>query len=103
MFARKVTMRLKNNNAEQFTRALEKEVIPMLRKQKGFKDELTFIQPEGPEVVGISLWDKKENAELYTRETFPTVLKKLDTLVEGKPEVQLYQVANSTAHQLHAA
>lgn len=96
-------MRLKNDNGTEFTRTLEKEVIPVLRNQKGFRDEITFIRPEGREAVGISLWENKEAAEVYTRETFPTVLKKLDNIVEGQPEVQLYQVANSTLHRLHAA
>jgi hypothetical protein len=40
----------------------------MLRKQKGFKDEVTFVAPGGTEAIGISLWDQKENADAYSRD-----------------------------------
>ena len=52
-----IAMRLKANSVPEFTRTLEMKVIPLLRKQKGFQDELTFIVPGGQEAVGISLWD----------------------------------------------
>src|SRR5216683_2465653 len=66
MFARKVSMHLKDSVPE-FTQTLEREVIPLLRKQKGFRDEITFVAPGGKEAFGISLWDQAENAESYNR------------------------------------
>jgi hypothetical protein len=38
----------------------------MLRKQSGFRDEITFAVPAELDVVAISLWDTKEYAEAYT-------------------------------------
>ena len=67
MFARNLHLHLKPNSVAEFTRTIEKEVIPLLRKQKGFQDEITFVTPNGTEVVGISLWDEKEDAEAYGR------------------------------------
>ena len=72
----------------------------MLRKQNGFKDEITFLATEGNEVVAISLWDKKENAEAYSRDTYPAVLRTLERVVEGTPEVDSYEVSNSTFHKI---
>ena len=46
MFARNVALQLKPNSEAEFTRILEKDIIPLLRKQKGFQDEITFIVPE---------------------------------------------------------
>jgi len=43
MYTRNVSMKLKVNSAKEFTQTLENEVIPVLRKQKGFKDEITLI------------------------------------------------------------
>ena len=37
MFARNVSMRLKANSVAEFTQTLEKDIIPLLRKQKGFQ------------------------------------------------------------------
>ena len=100
MIARNVTMRLKANSVAEFTQTLEKEIIPLLRKQKGFQDEITFVATGGSEAVGISLWDEKENAEAYNRTTYPEVLKALEKVVDGTPRVQTYEVANSTFHKI---
>jgi heme-degrading monooxygenase HmoA len=100
MFARNVTLHLKADKANEFTRTLETDVLPMLRKQPGFKDEITFLASDRDEAVAISLWDRKESAEAYSRETYPQVLQKLERLVEGTPQVDSYEVANSTFHKI---
>ena len=66
------------------------------------KDEITFIAPDGAEAVAISLWDRKENADNYSRDTYPEVLKSLAKVVEGTPAVENYEVANSTFHKIAA-
>ena len=103
MFARKVAMQLKPNSVPEFTQKLEKEVIPMLRKQKGFQDEITFVATGGKEAFGISLWDGKENAEAYNRGTYPQVVTVLSKFVEGTPRVETYEVSNSTFHKIAPA
>jgi len=102
MFARSVSLRLKPNNVAEFTRTLENEIIPLLRKQKGFQDEITLVAPGGLEAIGISLWDQKENAEAYSRTTYPEVQKALAKVVEGTPQVQTHEVSNSTFHKIAA-
>ena len=100
MFARSVSIQLKPNSVAEFTRTLDKEVIALLRKQKGFKDEITLVGQDGKEVIAISVWDLRENAEAYHGGTFPEVLKILANVVEGTPEVRTYEVASSTLHQI---
>ena len=102
MFARNVSMRLKPNSVAEFTRTIDEKIIPLLRKQKGFQDEITFVVPDGTEAVGISLWDQKENAEAYNRGTYPEVVKALAEVVEGTPQVRTYEVSNSTSHKIAA-
>ncbi len=103
MFARRVSMQLKPNSIAEFTRTLEKEIIPLLRKQNGFQDEITFVVPGGTEAFGLSLWDRQENAEAYNRGSYPEVLKTLARVVEGTPRVHTYEVSNSTFHKIAAA
>jgi len=100
MFARSISMRLKPNSVAEFTQLFENESLPVLRKQKGFQDEITFVVPGGAEVLGISLWDKKENAEAYGRDSYAGVLKTLGKVVEGTPQVRTYEVCNSTFHNI---
>lgn len=102
MFARSVSIHLKPGLGTRFTQTLEKEVIPMLRKQKGFQDEITLVGPTGKDALAISLWDVKENAEAYSRGAYPAVLKALEPVVDGTPEIDTYEVCNSTFHKIAA-
>jgi hypothetical protein len=102
MFARKVSMHLKPNSVGELIQSFEKQIVPLLRKQKGFQDEITFIDGRGTEAFGISLWERAENAEVYNREVYPAVRKILASLVEGTPQVETYEVVTSTFHKIAA-
>src|SRR5260370_41147222 len=88
MFARRVYLHLKPNSVAELTQKLDKEIIPLLRKQKGFQDEITFVSKGGKEAFGISLWDNADNAEAYNRGTYPEVTKLLAAGVEGAGQVK---------------
>ena len=94
VFARQVTVQIKPGSQASYTQTMEKEIIPLLRKQHGFKDELSFVS--GSKVVAISLWDQKDQAEAYDRLMYPQVVKALASVVEGTPHVEPFEVSNST-------
>jgi hypothetical protein len=100
MYARRISRELKPNTAKDFTNHLEKDVIPLLRKQKGFQDEMEFMAPDGTKVFTISLWDRKESADTYAREAFPKVEKILAPFVLGESRVDTYDVPCSTCHKI---
>ena len=102
MVARSVSFHLKPGRAAEFTQLIDKNIIPVLRKQKGFLDEITFVAPGGVDAVGISVWDLKENAETYARGPYTGVLKTLANVVDGTPQVRTYDVSNSTFHKVAA-
>ncbi|HEV8120224.1 MAG TPA: hypothetical protein VGQ67_04450 [Candidatus Polarisedimenticolia bacterium] len=102
MYARTVRMELKPNSVAEFTQLLEKDVIPMLRKQNGFKDEIAFVPSDGKEAVAISFWAERENADTYNRATYPEVLKTLAKVVVGTPKIHTDEVTNSTFHKIAA-
>src|SRR5881396_2265184 len=103
MFGRQVTMKLKANSAPELTRIADNEILPILRKQKGFRDETTFIAAERSEAIANSFWDTREDAEAYNRTGYPEVLKALSTVLDGTPKVQTFEVSNSTFHRIAAA
>jgi hypothetical protein len=59
-----------------------------------------LVNPNGKDVLAISLWDRKESADQYGRDTYPQVLKGLSRVVEGTPAVHVYEVSNSTWHKI---
>jgi heme-degrading monooxygenase HmoA len=100
VFTRIVTVRLKPNSAQQFSQTIEKKVLPMLRNQKGFRDVLTLINPNGQEAIGMSFWDSREQAEAYNTSKYAEVQREMTPHIEGPPRVQTYDVANSTVHKI---
>jgi hypothetical protein len=105
MYARNVSIHLKSNSLSDYTRTFEKDVLPLLRKQKGFKDEITLAGPGGVDVTAISLWESKTDADAYNTNTYPEVLKSMSRFIEGTPKLQTSEVLNSTFHKIaeHAA
>ena len=96
MYARNVSLRLKPNTMSEFTGSFDKEIVPLLRKQIGFQDEIAFGDPAGQDVVAISLWDTREHADAYNTVGYPEVLKILNTVLDGTPKVQGSNVISST-------
>jgi heme-degrading monooxygenase HmoA len=95
-------MQLKPDSRIDFTQKVESEILPLLRKQKGFKDEMTFVDPESKDVVAVSLWDSKESAEAYNRGPYAEVTKILSKLVRVTPRLRTFEVAHSTFHKIAA-
>ena len=98
MFARNVSFRLKSNTHSDYTRTFENDVLPLLRKQKGFKEEITLSNPNSQDAVAISLWDSKANADAYNTNAYPAVLKACARFIDGTPKVQTFEAVTSTLH-----
>ena len=63
---------------------------------------MAFVVPGGTEAVSISVWDQQANVDAYARGTYPQVLKAVANVVEGTPQVDTYEVSNSTFHKIAA-
>jgi hypothetical protein len=83
-----------------YTRTFDRDVLPLLRKQNGFRDEITFAGSNGVDVTAISLWENKADAEAYNTNTYPEVLKTLARFIDGTPKVQTSDVLTSTFHKI---
>src|ERR1700730_3879165 len=103
MFARNVSFRLKSNMLADYTRTFENEILPLLRKQKGFKDEITLSNPGSLDASAISLWESKANAEAYNTNTYPEVLRTFAKMIDGTPKVQTFEAVTSTFHNVAVA
>jgi heme-degrading monooxygenase HmoA len=99
MFARNISIHLKSNMLSEYTRVFERDVLPLLRKQNGFKDEITLAGPGGVDVTAISIWESKNDADAYNTNTYPQVLKTLARFIEGTPQVHTFDVVTSTLHK----
>ena len=103
MFGRQVTSKLKANSATELNRIAEAAILPILRKQKGFRDETILIAPERSEAIATSFWDTKADAEAYDHTGYADVLKTLVNVIDGTPTVKTFEFANTTFQQVAAA
>jgi len=94
--ARNVHFQIKSGKSAEFTRVLQSDILPLLKQQRGFKDEVVLVNRDRG--MGISVWEDRSSAETYETAAFPTVLQKLTPLIEGTPRVETYEVAVTT-HQ----
>ena len=100
MFARHVAVKLRPGTLAEFTRVMDNEILPWLRKQKGFLDTLTLAVRSGTEIVSISFWDKEESARAYNSMVYPEVLQTLKAVLAGTPQVKTFDVVSSTLQKV---
>jgi heme-degrading monooxygenase HmoA len=100
MFARHVAVKLKPDTLAEFIRVMDNEVLPWLRKQKGFLDTMTLAVPGGREIVSISFWDQEKSAQVYNSASYPQALEILKKILAGTPQVRTFDVVSSTLQQV---
>jgi heme-degrading monooxygenase HmoA len=61
MFARILKSQLKVDKIAEATRTFKEIVIPLCRKQKGFKGGYYMSDPKTGEAVAITLWETEED------------------------------------------
>jgi hypothetical protein len=102
MFTCRVTIKLKPNSAEEFIRATERLVVPLLRGRKGFRGVITSIDYERSEATSESTWGTEEDAEAYSRGGYLKVMGALQSVTEGVPKVQPFEYSEPGLYRLAA-
>ena len=103
MFVRQVSAQFKPGQFDLLNRRLDDDVIPLLKKQKGFRDELSFFDKNKNEAFAMSFWDTQQDAENYQRDIYPQVSKKMEDAIDGTPMIRSFEVNNSTWYDIHAS
>ncbi len=101
MFTRVVEIRTRTGKSKEFSTTLNEKVLPILRKQPGFVDEITLVSNNEPDrILALSFWQSEEQAERYHNETFPRITELLENVLENEPQVETYNVDTSTTHKI---
>ena len=86
--ARSVRFDLAADKNEEFHSLFRNEVLPILKKQDGFKDELLLVKDD--HVLAISVWDDLDSARKYESTTYPQLDRKLRPVMSGRPTVETF-------------
>jgi hypothetical protein len=100
MYTRNLRFELRADSLHEFRRILEHKIIPLLRTQRGFQDEMTFVTSKRNEAIAISFWDSQENADAYNHVAYLDVLRALSKVIERLPKVETFEVIDSTLHNM---
>jgi len=87
--ARSVRFDIATDKNEEFHTIFRNDVLPILKKQDGFKDELLLVQDQ--HVLAISVWNNLDSARKYESATYPQLDKTLRPVMLGKPTVETYR------------
>ncbi|HUP18465.1 MAG TPA: antibiotic biosynthesis monooxygenase [Gemmatimonadota bacterium] len=93
-FTRNVQFAIKPGQSQEFKNVMEKDILPIMKKQDGFRGELALVNEN--HAVGISTWDTEKHAEAYRTNTYPKVLESLKNVIQGTPSVETFDVASTT-------
>lgn len=84
---------LQQGKKNEFLDAWSKQILPLLKKQDGFVDEiLLFEVGTRPSCVGLCFWNTQEQCELYEREVFPQAKDFVQHLLDGAPTLRSFEV-----------
>ncbi len=94
---------LKAGKKEEFKTAWGNEILPTLKKQAGFVDEMLLFETKNPNRgVGLSFWKRQEDAERYHREVFPQLVNSLQHLIETAPTVRSFTLEAAETFRVSA-
>jgi len=102
MFVLVVSASVKPNAGEAFAQAYEKQLLPSLRAQPGFRDEMLFVDPGGPGMIAVSFWESRKSAESCDPGAWSESPGMLNNLVD-RAIVRGFQLAHSSLHEEGAA
>ena len=90
--ARSVRFDIAKDRNEDFLKLFKTEVLPVLKKQDGFKDELLLVHDQ--HVLAISVWNNADAARKYETATYPQVDKALRPVMTGTPTIETFDYAS---------
>jgi quinol monooxygenase YgiN len=103
MFTRLVEMTSKSGKSQELADTINEKAVPILKKQRGFVDEIVLVSSGEPDrVLALSIWNKKEDAEEYQREQYQKIHDTLRHLLESEPNIRTFDVHTSVAHKVTA-
>ncbi len=104
MFSLVVEARIKAGRTKEFSTTFNEKVLPLLKKQPGFLEEITLFSTTEPErVLALSFWQTEADARRYNTDQYPTVSDTLSPVLETIPKIETFEVDTSTISKGKAA
>jgi len=101
MYTRVVHIHTKTGKARELSTRLNEKVLPILKKQTGFVDEITLVSSTDPDqMLALSFWESEQNAQRYQQEQFPKINEIVKPFLQTDPRIETFHVDTSTTHKI---
>ena len=94
MYTHRARIKLKPDSFIEFSRKIQSEILPVLRRQKGFCKSNVSTDRQCTSSTEDTYWRTKEDAENYEKTGFLTILKMLSGIAVGEPVTSIFEYSS---------
>ena len=94
MYARVITFHYQPDKIEEALHILRETVIPELQQLPGFKGATNLVDYGHDKVVGMTLWDSKDNLQGSGMNKLQARFAKISAYLAAMPTVEVYEVSD---------
>jgi heme-degrading monooxygenase HmoA len=102
MFSRIVNFTVNPAKAEEFRTALNDQLVPRIREQRGFVDNIESFDTKSGQFCCVTLWKSATDVENYEQGFFKEIASRLQPFLQSSPTAQTLPVEYSSAHNIQA-
>ena len=96
MFARMIQLAAKQGRGKELTRVMTERSLAVLKQQQGFVEAIALTpETEQDQIVGISIWNSKADADRFTQGQSRQLLESYKPLLQGEPTYLSFNVEGS--------
>ena len=97
MFAGMIQLTAKQGRGKELTKLMTERSLTVLKQQPGFVEAIALTpETEQDQVVGISIWNSKADAERFTHGQNQQLLESYRPLLQAEPTFRSFNVEAST-------
>ncbi len=94
MFARMVTIQFQPGKIDEASRVVKESIVPVMKEQKGFKQQILLTQKDTGKAVSINLWEAEADLTAFeTSSIYKELLGKIAGFLAGPPVGEQFEVS----------
>jgi heme-degrading monooxygenase HmoA len=103
MFASMIQLAAKQGRGKELTKVMTEKTLAVLKQQPGFVEAIALTpETEQDQVVGISIWNSKADADRFTQGQSQPLLESYKPLLQAEPKFRSFNVEGSTTERASA-
>ena len=94
MYARAVSIQFQAGKVDEASRIVKDVIVPVLKEQGGFKEQLLLTQHDTGKALSINLWETETDLTAFeTSPLYRELMGKLAGVLAGPPAGERYEVS----------